>query len=93
MNNSTVSIDVVSSSKELKAFIKFPIDLYKGNPYYVPPIVDFEVSTLDSKKNPAFENNQATYWVAKRDGKIVGRIAGIIIKAELAENKKARFGW
>jgi hypothetical protein len=93
MNNNTITVDVVSSRKDLIAFIKFPIQLYKGNPYYVPPIIDFEISTLDSKKNPAFENNNATYWLAKQNGKIVGRIAGIVVTAELEECKKVRFGW
>ncbi len=93
MNVEPISINQVTTKAELKAFIKFPITLYKSNSYYVPPIIDFELSTLDSKKNPAFEHCLATYWIAKRGKQIVGRIAGIILKKELNEVKKARFGW
>jgi hypothetical protein len=88
-----LSVEPVTSKKELLAFIKFPMDLYRGNSFHVPPIVDFELSTLDQKKNPAFDHCKASYWLVKKEGKIVGRIAGIIHDKELAEKGKARFGW
>jgi GNAT superfamily N-acetyltransferase len=75
-----VTIHEVSSRSELLDFIKFPFSLYKDNPYWVPPIIHDEVVTL--KKNPAFEYCDKCYWVAKQDGKLMGRIAGL-----------ARFGW
>ena len=84
---------IPAEKKHLKSFIKFPFDLYKGNPYYVPPIIDFELSTLLPSKNPAFDNCEASYWIAKKDGKIVGRIAGIIHPTEMKEKSLARFGW
>ena len=79
--------------KKLKPFIKFPFELYKGNPYYVPPIIDFELSTLSPKKNPAFSHAKAKYWLAKMDGKTVGRIAGIILDMEAEEKGLMRIGW
>ncbi|XOV93997.1 MAG: hypothetical protein ACFHWX_04670 [Bacteroidota bacterium] len=79
--------------KSLKPFIKFPFKLYKGNPYYVPPIIDFEVSTLSPKKNPAFKHCEARYWIAKDGENIVGRIAGIIHSKELEEKSLMRIGW
>ncbi|MFY0599802.1 MAG: N-acetyltransferase [Cyclobacteriaceae bacterium] len=88
-----ITVEEVLSSKDLKTFIKFPFGLYKGNEYYVPPIIDFEVSTLSRKKNPAFDHADAKYFLAKQDGKIVGRIAGIILNEELSEKKLMRFGW
>ncbi len=74
-------------------FIKFPFELYKDNPYWVPPIIHDEVVTL--RKNPAFEFCDKRYWVAKQNGKIVGRIAGILSRAENQKTGKrlARFGW
>lgn len=89
----TLEIREVTSKKELKQFVKFPFGLYKGNPYYVPPLMDFELSTLLKDKNPAFDHADAKYWMAFRDGKIVGRIAGIILEPELKEKALARFGW
>ncbi|MEO9476640.1 MAG: hypothetical protein ABJG41_13955 [Cyclobacteriaceae bacterium] len=93
MSIGSVYIKEVSSKSDLKDFIKFPIGLYKGNPYYVPPIIDFELSTLSKKKNPAFERDKARYWLAYQNDTIVGRVAGILIAPELEAEKKVRFGW
>jgi len=68
----------VKTKSELKKFISFPNKLYKGNPYYVPALFSDELNTLSKDINPAFEVDQARYWLAYRDGKIVGRIAAII---------------
>ena len=51
----SVEIREVTSKKELKKFVKFNIELYKGNPYHVPGLIEEEMMTLDKKKNPAFE--------------------------------------
>lgn len=89
----TVTIKEVITPKDLKNFIRFQMKLYKGNPSYVPPLMGFELSTLDPKKNPAFEHSKAKYWLAYKNGEIVGRVAGIILDAEIEKEKKARFGW
>ena len=73
-----VVIKEVTSKKELKKFVKFNIDLYKDNPYHIPGLIEEEMVTLDKKKNPAFEVCDAIYFLAYKDGKIVGRIAGMI---------------
>lgn len=88
-----ITIEEVLNRKDLKAFIKFPFKLFKGNEYYVPPIIDFELSTLRKDKNPAFDHSDAVYYLAKKDNEIVGRIAGIIINDELSSKKLMRFGW
>ncbi len=89
----SVTIEEVVGDKGLKAFIKFPFRLYKDNPNYVPPIVDFEISTLSDKKNPAFDHSKAKCFFAKKDGVVVGRIAAIVLDQELKEKKYMRFGW
>lgn len=91
--NNSLELHEVNTKKELIEFIEFPFSLYKGNKYYVPPLIDFELSTLRKDKNPAFEIADACYWVVKKEGKIVGRIAGIKINQELEEESKIRFGW
>ena len=48
----SVEIREVTSKKELKKFVKFNIELYKGNPYHVPGLIEEEMMTLDKKKNP-----------------------------------------
>ncbi len=89
----SLEIKEVTSKKELKRFIKFPFKLYKGNPNYVTPLIDFEMSTLLKEKNPAFDHAEAKYWVVERDGEIVGRIAAIVLDQELKDKSLARFGW
>jgi hypothetical protein len=89
-----IQIVEVKTKRELKAFITFPDDLYKGNAFYVPPLHNGEYKTL-SKQNPAFEYCEAKYWLAKRKGKTVGRIAGIVNARYNQKNngRFARFGW
>lgn len=91
----SVSVKEVTTKQELKKFVKFNIDLYKGNPYHVPGLIEEEMMTLSRDKNPAFENCEAIYFLAYKDGKIAGRIAGIIVHAsnEKWNQKHARFGF
>ncbi len=78
-----------------KAFVKFPIQLYKDCPYYVPSLVLDELDTLNTKKNPAFDFCEMQLFLAYKDNKIVGRIAAIINhKAnEVWNDKHARFSF
>lgn len=90
-----IEIIPVTNSKELKQFVTFPFTLYKDSPYWVPPLIKDEMETLDNEKNPVFKNAEAWYFLAKKDGKIAGRIAVIINHVEIEEQqkKKVRFGW
>ena len=85
----------VSNKKQMRAFINFPLSLYKNNSYYVPQLYKDIAATFDAKKNPAFEFCEARFWLAYKKGKPVGRIAGIINqKFIMAWDKPfARFGW
>ena len=74
--------------KGLKPFVKFGIDLYKGNGCFVPPLVLDEIETLSPSGNPAFEFCRAQAFMAYRDGKPVGRIAAII--NEVVNNRTGR---
>lgn len=89
-----IEVKAIESKKELKQFVRFPHDLYKGNAYWVPPLDMDEMKTLSADKNPAFEHCTAKYWLAYKDGKLAGRIAGIINHtANEKWGKKVRFGW
>ena len=90
-----IVIKEVTDKKHLKAFINFPYRLYKGHPYYVPPLKFDEEGTLRKDKNPAFDYCEARYWLAYRDNKVVGRIAVIVNKAYIEKwnNTYMRFGW
>lgn len=91
----SVEVREVKGKKELRKFVKFNIDLYKDNPYHVPGLIDEELVTLDRTKNPAFEVCDAVYFLAYKDGKIAGRIAGMVNRRsnETWNQKYARFGF
>ena len=72
-------IKEVCTPKELRQFVHYPNALYKDNPYYVPTLEKGDLAALDPEKNHAFEFCEGKYWLAyDPEGKIVGRIAGII---------------
>lgn len=91
----SVEIRQVTTKSDLKKFVTFNLELYKGNPYHVPGLIDDEIMTLSEDKNPAFEFCESVYFLAYKDDKIVGRIAGIINhKAnDIWNQKHARFGF
>lgn len=89
-----ITIKEVQSKSEMKKFIRFNYELYKDNKYFVPDIYEDMLDTF-SDKNAAMEFCEAVYYLAYKDGKVVGRVAGIINnKANKTWNLNAvRFGW
>ena len=87
--------EIAPTGSNIKKFVKFERDLYKGNPYYVPPLLSSELDNLLPARNPAFDFCEAAYFMAFRDGKPVGRIVAMINRQvnELSGEKNARFGW
>jgi GNAT superfamily N-acetyltransferase len=90
-----VKIVEIKDKASLKKFIKFNIELYKGNPYHVPGLIEDELMTLRKDKNPAFDFCESVYFLAYKEERIVGRIAGIINhRANQTWNQQyARFGF
>lgn len=91
----SVEIKKVQNKKDLKTFIEFHYDHYKGNPYNVPSLYSDEFNTLSKDKNAAFDFCEAEYYMAYKDGKMVGRVAAIINHRanERWKSKDVRFGW
>lgn len=87
----SVIIKKVSSKDDLMKFIQFGIDLYKENEYFVPPLIYDERATLNRSKNPAFDHCDASYFLAYREGKIVGRI-GVFINYKSNERWNQKYG-
>lgn len=83
------------SRSELRRYVKFGIDLYKGNDCFVPPLISDEIETLMPSKNPASELCESQSFMAYRDGKPVGRITAIInrLANERSGIAEARFGF
>jgi len=87
-------VEIRPEDKKLfKKFIEFPNELYKGNTHYVPYLFGDEMDLLDPKKNASFEECKSKYFLAYKDGKIAGRVCGLIqMKSnEIRNEKQIRF--
>ncbi len=91
----TLKIVEIKDLRQLDAFIKFPFSLYKDNPYWVPPLIMDEKNTLSWKKNPAYKDSDARFWLVYKNGVVAGRIAAIHSKKYIEKwgNRYIRFGW
>ncbi len=87
-----VVIKEVKTKKEQKEFLHFPLNMYKNNPCFVPPLYGDE-KKIFNKDYVYYETCEAVYYNAYRDGKQVGRISGILQKAsnEKRNEKRVRF--
>ena len=81
----SIVIKEVLTRADLSRWVEFPNELYRDNEYYVPFLKTDEMATFTKAKNPAYEFCETKILLAYRDGKIVGRIAGLI---NHAYNKK-----
>jgi len=88
-----ISIKEVKTKKELKQFIRYPKQLYRDCPYYVPSLEQEEYQVITNHPARSFCNIRL--WMAYKDGKIAGRIGGVINHRynELKDKKRIRFGW
>ncbi|MBQ3596333.1 MAG: GNAT family N-acetyltransferase [Clostridia bacterium] len=81
----SVQIKEVVNKKQLKTWVQFPNKMYKDNPNFVPFLSMDEMDTFNPKKNPAYEFCETRLFLAYKEGKVVGRIGGLI---NHAYNKK-----
>ena len=90
-----IEIKRVTNLKELKQFVQFHYDLYRDCPQAVPFLYSEELKTLRSDHNAAFDFCEADYFMAVRNGKMVGRVAAIINRKanEKWNRRQVRFGW
>lgn len=72
-----ITVRQISSKRDKKKFFKFLIDLYKGNPHAVPNLYADEFAEFDPAVNDAFRFCECKMFLAYKDGKIAGRVAGI----------------
>ena len=92
---SSIEIKRVTDKRGLDTFIQLHYDLYRGNQFDAPNLYRDEVNTLSRDKNSAFDFCEAEYFLAYRDGKVVGRVAAIINHRynEQWQRPCVRFGW
>ncbi|MBR5243323.1 MAG: GNAT family N-acetyltransferase [Thermoguttaceae bacterium] len=75
---SEIKIITPTSRRDKKRFLLFPWEIYKNDPYWIPPLLVNEKGLLGYAKDPFYEENQIQTFLAERDGKVVGRIAAIL---------------
>lgn len=87
-----ITVRQISKKKDYKKFVRFPTELYKDNPNYIPPMESDELK-MTTKKNAHYDECEQAYFLAERDGKVVGRIACLIMHEFNKKNnlKYARF--
>ena len=90
-----IAVSQITSSKEMRAFVRFNYELYKDCPQAVPDLLEDTLETFDLRRNPAFRFCEAAFFLARKDGRIVGRVAAIInTRANTRwERQDVRFGW
>lgn len=79
-----LEIRPVDGPRDLAAFIKLPWRLYRNQPNWVPPLIADRRKFLDRDRNPFFAHAEAEYFLAERDGRLVGRVT-----AQVDENLNA----
>ena len=88
-----MTIDEISGRGALRRFMQFQAELYKGVDAFVPPMIESEIDCLDPEVNPAFDFCEVVCYMARRDGRVVGRAAGIVnrLSNERVGRKQCRF--
>ena len=92
---SELQIKRITTKRELKDFVRFNYELYKDCPYAVPDFLEDTLDTFNKDYNAAFEFCDADWFLALKDGKIVGRVVAIINNRANQKwgTKNVRFGW
>lgn len=84
----------MSSAAEREAFIELPYGVYSADPNWIPPLRLERRQHIDPRRNPWFEHAEATFFLAWRDGRPVGRISAQLDRRarELNQDNSAQFG-
>jgi GNAT superfamily N-acetyltransferase len=75
--NLTVRLIDTRQRADRQRFLRFPLTLYRGHPLWVPPIRPDAELQLNREKHPYYEHSDADFFIAERDGQVVGRIAAL----------------
>jgi len=88
-----IEIKEVKTKKDIKTFVNFPNKLYKGCKNYSYPFKSDEIGNFNPKKNLSLKDCEVVTYLAYSDGKVVGRVQGIIQKAynKKVNEKRVRF--
>jgi len=90
-----VTIETIPQGRSLREFIQLPYELYRGDPYWVPPLRADERNKLDRAKHPFWAHAASEIFLARRDDRPVGRMVAIHDRfwEETNHEKAAYWGW
>lgn len=74
----SLHIEQARSTRDLRAIVSFPWQLYRNDPCWVPPVIADRLARFDPATNPMFRHGEAQAFIARRDGRIVGTVAAAI---------------
>jgi len=74
----SITIKEVKTKDDRKKFVNLQFEIYKGNKFWAPPLKNGELHYLTPEHNPAFKIADAKFFLAEKDGKVVGRIGAVI---------------
>ena len=80
----------VSNKKDLRNFVMFPFELYKGSKCWIPPIINQEMNNFNKDLNPNLQDSKVELFLAYNEKDVVGRIAVIINWFEVKEQKTSK---
>lgn len=91
----SIQITPVSSGADLRAFVELPFRIYRGDPSWVPPLRSDVRWMLDPRKNPFWKHARRELFLARRDGRVVGRVAAIVDEEHnrVHQDRTAFFGF
>ncbi|HIQ02304.1 MAG TPA: N-acetyltransferase [Anaerolineales bacterium] len=73
-----LAIEQAQTAEERMEFIRLPWKVYRGDPYWVPPLVSERVEFLDPERHPFYEHADVALFLARREGEVVGTIAALV---------------
>jgi GNAT superfamily N-acetyltransferase len=89
----SLQIRPVASRRDLKVFVTFPWQVYRGDPLWVPPLISDRMATLDSSRGPFFKDADVALLLAFRNGKVAGTIAPFVDHARLRHTSRPEGGF
>lgn len=78
-----MEIVAVNNKKTAKAFLKFPVSLYKGQKSWIRPLDSDIEQVFDPKRNKFFRHGECARWIMQSNGKTIGRVAAFINRKTL----------
>ena len=94
MMDKSLRIEPVQSSQDMEEFIRFPFEVYGGDPNWVPFLLSERRKFLDPKHNPFFDHADVALWLARQNGELVGTISSHIdhLHNQVHDDKIGMFG-